>query len=63
MNLREEAGVKQGRVKEKSREASDVEPEAEGSQPVKAGFFVVADRVRRRREEFARDRGQIGRGP
>ena len=48
-------------MKEKSSEASDNEAEEEESQPVEAGFFVVGDRVRRRREEFASDRGQIGR--
>ena len=52
-------------MKEKSREARDVEAEEERSQPVEAGFFVVlvvADREVRGREEFASKRGQIGRG-
>ena len=55
-------GVKQGGVKEKRRESRDDEPGVEGSQPEKAGFFVVGDRVGRRREEFASGGGQIGRG-
>ncbi len=42
-------------MKKKRGEARDVEPEVEGSQPVQAGFLVVADRARRRREEFASD--------
>ena len=44
-----EASGKEGGGKKKSRRARHVGRDVEGRQPVKAGFFVVADRVRRRR--------------